>query len=196
MPWFHPLILVTLPLSSALFLVFVYIEISYAVEPIIPVKLLLDRIVITACLANWFFTMSQKSLTFYTLICFQVQRMPATDAGIRLIPTSVGAAVGGIACGTVMRAVGKYFALNLVIQLLFLLPLGLTTRFDLNTPQCYPFVYFFFTGFAYVGMLRRSSVGLGIAYLRLNTCRMAGAIRWRMTIWLHYRVFPSQSSGL
>ena len=196
MPWFHPLILVTLPLSSALFLVFVYIEISYAVEPIIPVKLLLDRIVITACLANWFFTMSQKSLTFYTLICFQVQRMPATDAGIRLIPMSVGAAVGGVACGTVMRAVGKYFALNLVIQLLFLLPLGLTTRFDLNTPQRYPFVYFFFTGFAYVGMLRRSSVGLGIAYLRLNTCRMTGAIRWRMTIWLHYRVFPSQSSGL
>ena len=28
--------------------------------------------------------------------------MSATDAGIRLIPTSVGAVVGGIACGTVM----------------------------------------------------------------------------------------------
>ena len=38
-------------------------------------------------------------------------------------------------------------------------------------------------------MLRRSCVGLGIAYLRLSTCRMTRAIP-RMTIWLHYRVFP------
>lgn len=106
-PWFHPLVLVTLPLSSALFLVFVYVETSYDVEPIIPVKLLLNRTVVAACLTNWFFTMSQISLTFYAPIYFQVQGMSAMDAGIRLIPTSVGAALGGIATGTVMRAVGK-----------------------------------------------------------------------------------------
>lgn len=152
-PWFHPLVLVTLPLSAALFLVFVYIEANYTVEPIIPVKLLLDRTVIAACLTNWFFTMAQISLTFYAPIYFQVQGMSAFDAGIRLIPTSIGAAGGSITCGIIMRVVGRYYILNLVIQFLFLLPLGLTTRFTLNTPQWYPFVYFFFTGFAYAGML-------------------------------------------
>ncbi|KAL2046374.1 hypothetical protein N7G274_001821 [Stereocaulon virgatum] len=152
-PWFHPLVLVTIPLSSALFLVFVYVETSYAVEPIIPVKLLLNRTVIAACLTNWFFTMSQISLTFYAPVYFQVQGMSAMDAGIRLIPTSVGAAFGGIATGAMMRAVGKYYILNVVVQLLFLLPLGLTTRFSLDAPHWYPFVYFFFTGFAYAGML-------------------------------------------
>lgn len=152
-PWFHPLVLVTLPLSAALFFVFVYIEANYAVEPIIPVKLLLNRTVMAACLTNWFFTMSQISLTFYAPIYFQVQGMSAFDAGIRLIPTSVGAAAGGITCGIIMRAVGKYYVLNLVIQVLFLLPLGLTSTFDLGTPQWYPFVLFFFTGFAYAGML-------------------------------------------
>ena len=134
-PWFHPLVLVTLPLSAALFFVFVYIEANYAVEPIIPVKLLLNRTVMAACLTNWFFTMSQISLTFYAPIYFQVQGMSAFDAGIRLIPTSVGAAAGGITCGIIMRAVGKYYVLNLVIQVLFLLPLGLTSTFDLGTPQ-------------------------------------------------------------
>ena len=152
-PWFHPLVLVTLPLSAALFLVFVYIEANYAVEPIIPVKLLLNRTVMAACLTNWFFTMAQISLTFYAPIYFQVQGMSAFDAGIRLIPTSVGAAAGGITCGIIMRAVGKYYILNLVIQVLFLVPLGLTSTFNLDTPQWYPFVLFFFTGLAYAGML-------------------------------------------
>ena len=152
-PWFHPLVLVTLPLSAALFLAFVYIEASHAIEPIIPVRLLLNRTVMAACLTNWFFTMAQIALTFYAPIYFQVQGMSAFDAGVRLIPTSVGAAAGGITCGIVMRAVGRYYVLNLLIQFLFLLPLGLTTRFNFDTPQWYPFLYFFFTGFAYAGML-------------------------------------------
>ena len=97
--------------------------------------------------------MAQIALTFYAPIYFQVQGMSAFDAGVRLIPTSVGAAAGGITCGIVMRAVGRYYVLNLLIQFLFLLPLGLTTRFNFDTPQWYPFLYFFFTGFAYAGML-------------------------------------------
>lgn len=152
-PWVHPLVFVTIPLSGALFIAFVYVEVSYAVEPIIPVKLLLDRTVLAACLTNWFFTMAQISLTFYAPIYFQVQGMSAMAAGVRLIPTSLGAAFGGVVCGIVMRALGKYYVLNLIIQVLFLVPLGLTTRFTLDTPQWYPFVYFFFTGFAYAGML-------------------------------------------
>ncbi|KAL8904856.1 MAG: hypothetical protein Q9171_006894 [Xanthocarpia ochracea] len=152
-PWVHPVVLTTIPLSAALFLFFIQVEASYAVEPIIPVKLLLNRTVLAACLTNWFFTMAQISLTFYAPIYFQVQGMSATGAGIRLIPTSVGAAVGSIACGIIMRTAGKYYRLNLIIQLLFLLPLGLSTRLTLDTPQWYPIVYYFFTGFAYAGML-------------------------------------------
>ena len=152
-PWNHPIVLASLPLSAALFLVFIVVEARYAVEPIIPVRLLLNRTVAAACLTNWFFTMSQIALTFYAPIYFQVRGMSATGAGIMLIPTSVGAAAGGIVCGIIMRAAGKYYILNLVIQLLFLLPLGLTTRFTLDTPYWHPIVYFFFTGFAYAGML-------------------------------------------
>ena len=79
--------------------------------------------------------------------------MSATQAGLRLVPTSVGAALGGIACGIVMRASGTYYILNLVIQALFLIPLGLTMRLKLDSPVWYPIVYFFFTGFACAGKL-------------------------------------------
>ena len=147
------MVLATLPLSGVLILAFGYIEAEIALEPVIPVRLFLNRTVVSACLTSWFFSMSQLALTFYAPIYFQVQGMSATQAGLRLIPTSVGAALGGIACGIVMRASGTYYILNLVIQAMFLLPLGLTMRLTLDSPDWYPIVYFFFTGFAYAGKL-------------------------------------------
>lgn len=152
-PWIHPLVLASLPISFILFAVFAYVEINMAVEPIIPVKLLLNQTVLAACLTSWFFSMAQLALTFYAPIFFQIQGKSAKEAGLLLIPTSVGAAVGGIASGMIIRASGKYYLLNIVVQILFLLPLGLATRFDLQTPVVLPIIYFFCTGLAYAGKL-------------------------------------------
>ena len=152
-PWNHPLVLASLPLSFILFAGFAYVEINVAIEPIIPVKLLLNQTVLAACLTSWFFSMAQLALTFYAPIFFQIQGRSAKQAGLLLIPTSVGAAVGGIASGMIIKATGKYYMLNILVQILFLLPLGLATRFDLHTPVVLPIVYFFFTGLAYAGKL-------------------------------------------
>jgi len=56
-PWSHPLILTTLPLSAVVLAAFVWIEARWAKEPVIPVNLLLNRTVAAACMANWFTTM-------------------------------------------------------------------------------------------------------------------------------------------
>ncbi|KAL8682924.1 MAG: hypothetical protein Q9186_001087 [Xanthomendoza sp. 1 TL-2023] len=152
-PWNHPLVLASLPISFILFIAFAYVEVNLAVEPIIPVKLLLNQTVLAACLTSWFFSMAQLALTFYAPIFFQVQGKSAKQAGLLLIPTSVGAAIGGIISGMIIRASGRYYLLNIVIQILFLLPLGLATRFDLRTPVILPIVYFFFTGLSYAGKL-------------------------------------------
>ena len=152
-PWSHPLILISLPLSVVFFVAFTYIEAYVALEPIIPVRLLLDRTVAAACLTSWFFSMAQTALTFYAPIFFQIQGKSARVAGLLLIPTSVGAAVGGIATGISIRASGTYYILNIVVQVAFLLPLGLATRFNLHTPVVLPIIYFFCTGAAYAGKL-------------------------------------------
>ena len=151
-PWNHPLIYVSIVLSLNCFVVFGYVE-TVAIEPVIPVRLLLDRTVLSACLTSWFFSMAQIALTFYAPIFFQVQGKSAKTAGLLLIPTSVGAAVGGIATGIAIRASGTYYLLNIFVQVCFLLPLGLATRFDLHTPVILPIIYFFFTGLAYAGKL-------------------------------------------
>ncbi|KAL8667535.1 MAG: hypothetical protein Q9168_007253, partial [Polycauliona sp. 1 TL-2023] len=152
-PWTHPLVVVSLPISLVLFVGFAYVEVKVAVEPVIPVKLLLNQTVLAACLTSWFFSMAQLALTFYAPIFFQIQGKSAKQAGLLLIPTSVGAAVGGIASGMMIRASGRYYMLNLLVQVLFLVPLGLATRFDLRTPVILPIVYFFFTGLSYAGKL-------------------------------------------
>jgi MFS family permease len=152
-PWTHPLVLTTLPLSAVFLFVFIYVESSYAEEPVIPVRLLLNRTVLSACLTNWFMTMANFGLLFYGPIYFQVRGYSATQAGIRLIPSAVGIAVGSVGCGMIMRLLGRYYALNICIQAVFLLGLALVSTFNLNTPETLPFLYFFLTGVGYSGML-------------------------------------------
>ena len=159
-PWVHPLPLTALPLSAVFFAAFIYIEAQVAVEPIIPVRLLLNRTVLSACLTNWFTTMAVFGLIFYGPIYFQVRGMSPTEAGIRLIPQSVGTGVSSIMCGMIMRALGKYYVLNVCIQFILMLSLALTSTLSLSTAAWPPFIYFFLTGVGYAGMLTVSLLAL------------------------------------
>ncbi|EME43876.1 hypothetical protein DOTSEDRAFT_88200 [Dothistroma septosporum NZE10] len=151
--WAHPLVLLTLPLSCVFLGLFVYTEVYIAVEPVVPVHLFHHPTVVAGCLTNWFLTMAQIALTFYAPIYFQIRGQTAFGASVRLVPSSIGAACGSILVGIIMRATGKYYFLNIVIQALFLISMALTAQFGLHTPEWQPFVYFFSSGFAYAGML-------------------------------------------
>lgn len=160
-PWKHPLVLVTLPLSLIFLLIFVYVEDRVASEPIIPVRLLLHRTVACACLTNWFGTMAVFSLLYYGPIYFQVLGLSASAAGARLIPNSIGASVGSLGTGILMRATGRYYVLNLIISLIlvasFALAAGTMYRYIAAWP---PFIYFAIGGIGYGGMLTISLLAL------------------------------------
>lgn len=102
-PWTHPLVLTTIPLSVVFLGIFIYIEKAHAVEPIIPVHLMLDRTVISACLTNWFDSMCIFSILFYGPIYFQVRGFSTTQAGIRLLPQWIGGAIAAIGTGLLDR---------------------------------------------------------------------------------------------
>ena len=101
-PWTHPLVLITLPLAAVVLAVFVYVEHSIAVEPITPVRLLLDRTVFSACLTNCFMSMAYIALLFYVPLYFQLQGMSGTQAGVRLVPSSLGVCLGSVSVGLIM----------------------------------------------------------------------------------------------
>ncbi|KAI9840480.1 MAG: hypothetical protein M1837_001586 [Sclerophora amabilis] len=152
-PWTHPLILTTLPLSAISLMFFIYVEERIASEPVIPVRLLLNRTVAAACLTNWFATMAVYCFLFYLPIYFQVQGFSTTQAGVRVIPQSIGSAAGSLGTGFIMKATGRYYILNLCIQALSVVACGLICTFTLSTPSWPPFIYLFFNGVGYGSML-------------------------------------------
>ncbi len=153
-PWAHPLVLTTITLSALFFGAFVYIEEKVAGEPIIPVRLLLDRTVASACFINWFNTMATFALIFYGPLYFQVvMDLSPAASGARLIPQSLGTAIGSLGSGIIMRSTGKYYWLNMGIEALFMLACGAICTLDMTTPAWLPFVYLTLSGICYGGML-------------------------------------------
>ncbi|MCJ1364485.1 hypothetical protein MMC16_003596 [Acarospora aff. strigata] len=152
-PWTHPLVLTTIPLSFISLALFIYVEDRIASEPVIPVRLLLDRTVLSACLTNWLTTMTVYSLLFYGPIFFQIKGLTTTQAGVRLIPQALGSSLGSVGAGLIMRSTGRYALLNAAVEGIFVLACCLTTTFTLTSPAWQPFVYFTLLGFGYGGML-------------------------------------------
>ncbi|KAG8532843.1 uncharacterized protein KY384_002721 [Bacidia gigantensis] len=152
-PWNHPLIYTTLPLSAVSLFAFIYVENTHALEPIIPIKVVANRTVLAACFTNWFLTMSIFSVLYFAPIYFQIKGLSTTQAGIRLVPQSLGAAVGSISTGLIMRWTGRYYYLTAAIMLIFIVANVLVASFNLDTPLWVTIVALGMTGIGYAGML-------------------------------------------
>ncbi|KAK5113208.1 hypothetical protein LTR62_003544 [Meristemomyces frigidus] len=161
-PWNHPLVYVSLPLSFVFLLAFIYIEDRVAPEPIIPVRLLLDRSVMAACLTLWFMTMAVFGLIYYGPIYFQVVRaVSPTRAGTLFIPQAVGTALGSFGAGLIMRATGKYYLLNIFMQLLNITAcILILATFNTTTPEAPPFIYLLMEGTGYGATLTITLISL------------------------------------
>lgn len=145
-PWTHLLVLISLPLSAVFLLLFIYIEANIASEPVIPVRLILDRTVLSACLTNWFSTMWQFAILFYGPIYFQVKGLSTTAAGVRLTPSSIGLAIGSVGSGFIMRWTGRYYLLSICSQVISLAALVIFATFQLNTPSWESSIAFLLAG--------------------------------------------------
>ncbi|KIW04452.1 uncharacterized protein PV09_04717 [Verruconis gallopava] len=153
-PWSHPLVLACVPLSIAFLVLFIIIEARVASEPIIPVHLLLDRTVASACLTNWFITMATFIFLYYVPIYFQVLGYSTTQAGLKIIPQSVGASIGSLGAGLIMRATGRYYALNVFIEgLLLASAIIIAALFNRNMQEMPTYIALLLGGLGYGGML-------------------------------------------
>ncbi|KAF1809318.1 MFS multidrug transporter [Eremomyces bilateralis CBS 781.70] len=152
-PWTHPLVLTALPLSLVFLVAFIFVE-DRVPEPIIPTRLLTRRAVWAPCVVNWLQTMAVFAVVFYIPIYFQIRGLSATQSGARMIPQALGAAIGSLGSGLIMRATGRYYYLNLVTQALFLAGFALIAiTFDQDTPDAPPYIYILMVGIGYGGML-------------------------------------------
>ncbi|EAS35824.1 drug:H+ antiporter-2 [Coccidioides immitis RS] len=159
-PWSHPIVVVSLVLSGVFLFVFIYIEEKVASEPVIPVRLLTDRTVLSACLTNWFGTMSIFAVFLYVPLYLQIQGYSTTQAGARLIAQAVGTSIGSLGLGLLMRVTGRYLFLSYVSVMLLAVGSILFNTFTLGTPAWPPFLYLFIAGLGYGGMITATLVAL------------------------------------
>jgi predicted MFS family arabinose efflux permease len=126
------------------------------------VRLLLNQTVAAACLTNWFETMAVFGLLYYIPVYFQtVAGLSATGAGARLIPQSVGAALGSLSSGLIMRAFGKYRLLNVFMQIISITAAALILgTFDAHVSKVPPFIFLLMHGTAYGSMLTVTLISL------------------------------------
>ncbi|KAI1466481.1 MFS general substrate transporter [Daldinia caldariorum] len=174
-PWIHPLPLTTLPLSLVAFAAFILWE-SRAQQPIIPVRLLLDRTVFTACMTNLLGTMINMMALFYVPLYMQSRGSSSTDSGVVILFAPIGLSICSIGSGLVMKKTGRYgtkflvaldstcYALFLQINT-FILALGITavslqvasvvilTTLHKDSPEWHLMVAFLLLGSGQGGML-------------------------------------------
>jgi MFS family permease len=153
-PWGHPLVIVSLSLSAVSLGVFIYVEDKFASEPIIPVRLLLDRTVAASCLINWLGTMATFTIIFYVPLYFQVvMGLSPAASGLQLVPQSVGTAIGSLGSGIIMRATAKYYWLNIAVGCLYIVAYSALAFVTRSTPSWQPLIYLTLSGVAYGSML-------------------------------------------
>jgi hypothetical protein len=100
MAWTDPLILTLLGASLVSGYCFLLVEAFWAKEPIIPLRLLRNRDVITSYINLGFQSGAQIAMMLLVPIYFQVSaHASVTNAGAHLMPSVMGNAVGGILSG-------------------------------------------------------------------------------------------------
>ncbi|KAK3326559.1 major facilitator superfamily domain-containing protein [Apodospora peruviana] len=151
-PWTHPLVVTTIPLSVVILGVFVWWE-SRAEQPIIPVRLLLHRTVLAACVTNFICTMVLMMVMFYVPLYLQVIGHSATQAGLRILASPFGVSISSVGCGLIMQRTGKYVGLGIAVVSTFAAGVTLLTTLTESSPECVTFMAMALLGAGYGGML-------------------------------------------
>lgn len=160
-PWSHPLVIVSLPLSMLILASWVYIELYVAKEPIIPVQLLKDPTIFGAAFCNWFMTMSVYSLLFFIPLYFvAVRDTSETTAGSSLVTNFVGVAVGSFGSGIYMRSTGKYYKIAMLSAGIYILGTGMICTLTPDTPMLIVWMYTFLPGAGYGSLLTVTLIAL------------------------------------
>ncbi|KAJ6014787.1 hypothetical protein N7540_009378 [Penicillium herquei] len=110
-----------IPVSVGLLVGFYFIESRWAQEPIIPVRILLNRGVLLSSLAGVGMMMARWAVVFFTpSYAIAVRGWAPASAGLILIPTNAGFGSGGLLVGWLhIRKAGSYYFSSLVIFVLF-----------------------------------------------------------------------------
>jgi MFS family permease len=106
-PWSYPLLWVSFALSVVSLVALVRVE-TRTSTPILPLSLLADSTVLSACLAGGLSIFIYCVLIFYAALYFEVRGHSTAQSGLRIMTIALGQFVGGGVSGLVVSRTGRY----------------------------------------------------------------------------------------
>lgn len=145
--WTSPLVLVSLIIAAVSLVIFVVWDVWWAKNPVLPIRLMLQRTVSCAQLSFFFASAANVTILFYVPIYLQVLGFSTEDAGLRFIPMAFFVAFSSAFTGYIVKITGRYWYINFLVQASFVLGSVLLCTMTKNTPSWAPFVYLALAGF-------------------------------------------------
>ncbi|KAI1735285.1 major facilitator superfamily transporter [Xylaria scruposa] len=113
-PWTHPIVLGLFGAGVLTLILFAINEARWAEEPAFPLRLIMNRDILSPYVATCCIAGAQTSLMYFVPLYFQVTSGATnTIAGLHLVPAVVGNAAGGLVAGYFIRKTGGYKAVIL-----------------------------------------------------------------------------------
>lgn len=113
--WKATITIVSLSVSIPLFAIFILVEMKVAKEPFAPGHIIFDRSLFACYLCNFFSFSGWIAAIFYIPLYFQaVEGMSATQAGVRLVPSTLFGVSGSLSAGYYMRKTGRYYWITVI----------------------------------------------------------------------------------
>ncbi|MCJ1432600.1 hypothetical protein MMC27_001957 [Xylographa pallens] len=155
--WDSPVVIVSFVIAAISFAMFLFWDFFKASNPVIPIGALLQRTVASAQLSFFFASAANVSIIFYVPIYLQVLGSSTGQSGLRFIPMAVGVALSSLGTGYLVKITGRYYHVNILVQLSSVSGAVLLCTMTETTPSWLPFLYLTLigigTGGAYVTRL-------------------------------------------
>ncbi|WVQ70843.1 hypothetical protein IAR50_000368 [Cryptococcus sp. DSM 104548] len=132
--WGHPIILSLFSASAVLFVLFLFVELKWAAEPVMPFELLVSRTPVAVAINNFVLSI-QGYATLYSVPLYftAVRQMSTSNAGAHLVPSSIMGMFGSLGTGLIVRSTKKYYWLNAFCALIGVTGAILIATWDVGT---------------------------------------------------------------
>ncbi|ORY92960.1 vacuolar amino acid permease [Leucosporidium creatinivorum] len=177
LPWMNPWLIASTALAPIFLIAFILVEANYALEPILPLKILTRRTPLFVLFVTVFVAVCNFGIAYHLPIFFlAVEGTTAGEAGAHLLPTSIANIVGGFAAGWVLHSTGKYYTTSAIAGFIAVVGVLLTSQLDPSSSEYLKWLSVVPMGFGFVYILNSSFIALLASVENTDIPAVTGAL--------------------
>lgn len=139
--WASPMVIVCFIIAALSLTIFVFWDFKKASNPVLPLRAMLHRTVVSSQTSFFFASAANVSIIFYVPIYLQVLGYSTGASGLRFIPMAAGIAASSFITGIIVQKTARYFYINIPVQICYVLGVVALCTMTKDTPPYAIFLY-------------------------------------------------------